>query len=109
MAASRLSKNYKPTDNPKNGIQRDTRNVAKKPTEYTKAQMRLVLSKYSEDAYKQLQKHIKNGSLKAIELWFSYMYGKPEQLVDQNTNLQLSNIKLTDLVTFEEIPFEEIN
>ena len=49
----------------------------------------------------ELFKKIKMGDMKAINLYFSYIYGRPLQTINQNTTLNVSDIELKDLIDFK--------
>ena len=51
-------------------------------------------------AAKLLEK-IKQGDMKAITLYFNYVYGKPMQSIEQTTNLTVGDLNLSDLITFD--------
>jgi hypothetical protein len=38
----------------------------------------------------------------AVKLFFQYNYGMPKQVVDQNTNLNVDNFSIKELVKFKE-------
>lgn len=62
-----------------------------------------LLDKYIDRslvAQKLLEK-IKQGDMKAITLYFGYVFGKPIQAVEQTTNLTVGDLNLADLIAFE--------
>jgi hypothetical protein len=59
------------------------------------------ISPYSEQAHKVLGEAIENGEKWAVELWFKYFYGMPTQKVEQNSNVNLNNFSLKDVINFD--------
>lgn len=51
-------------------------------------------------ALKLLEK-IKQGDMKAITLYFNYIYGKPLAHIEQTTNLTVGDLNLSDLIAFD--------
>ena len=51
-------------------------------------------------AAKLLEK-IKQGDMKAITLYFGYVYGKPMQSIEQTTNLTVGDLSLSELIAFD--------
>ena len=73
---------------------------------------RLMTKSESQDAYEnlkpflpeailQLEKAIKDGEKWAIELWFKYFFGMPKQTIDQNTDVNINNFDLKDIIKFK--------
>lgn len=73
---------------------------------------RLMTKSESQDAYEnlkpflpeailQLEKAIKAGEKWAIELWFKYFFGMPKQTIDQNTDVNINNFDLKDIIKFK--------
>lgn len=55
------------------------------------------LSPLSELAFDALREALENKKDWAVKLTFEYMYGKPKQQIDQNTNITTSDIDWTKL------------
>lgn len=49
----------------------------------------------------ELLKRIKQGDMKAITLYYSYMFGKPLQTINQTTQLSVNDIDISDLISFK--------
>lgn len=45
---------------------------------------------------------IKKGDIKAITLYLSYIYGKPINRIEQKTDMNITNVKLSDFLDFDE-------
>lgn len=37
----------------------------------------------------------------AVKLYFNYMFGMPKQVVDQNSNVNINNFELKDIIKFD--------
>ena len=59
------------------------------------------LKPFLPEAITQLEKAIKGGEKWAIELWFKYFFGMPKQIIDQNTNLNINDFDLKDIIKFK--------
>ena len=59
------------------------------------------LKPFLPEAILQLEKAIKAGEKWAIELWFKYFFGMPKQIIDQNTDLNINNFDLKDIIKFK--------
>ena len=59
------------------------------------------LKPFLPEAILQLEKAIKDGEKWAIELWFKYFFGMPKQTIDQNTDLNINNFDLKDIIKFK--------
>jgi hypothetical protein len=60
------------------------------------------ISPFSEQAHKVLGKAIEDGEKWAVELWFKYFYGMPKQVIDQNSNVNINNFDLKEVIKFKE-------
>ena len=49
----------------------------------------------------KLLEKIKQGDMKAITLYFNYVYGKPLAHIEQTTNLTVGDLSLSELIAFE--------
>ena len=49
----------------------------------------------------KLLEKIKQGDSKAITLYLSYVYGKPTQTINQTTSLTISDVDISDLISFK--------
>ena len=58
------------------------------------------LKPFLPEALKQLEAAIKEGEKWAIELWFKYFFSMPKTTIDQNTNLQINDFDLKDVIKF---------
>ena len=56
------------------------------------------LKPFLPEALQQLEAAIKQGEKWAIELWFKYFFSMPKQVIDQNTNLQINDFDLKDVI-----------
>lgn len=59
------------------------------------------LKPFLPEALQQLEIAIKAGEKWAIELWFKYFFSMPKQVIDQNTNLNINDFDLKDIVKFK--------
>jgi hypothetical protein len=59
------------------------------------------LKPFLPEALKQLESAIKQGEKWAIELWFKYFFSMPKTTIDQNTNLQINDFDLKDVIKFK--------
>ncbi len=59
------------------------------------------LKPFLPQALQQLEAAIKAGEKWAIELWFKYFFSMPKTTIDQNTNLNINNFDLKDIVKFK--------
>lgn len=59
------------------------------------------LKPFLPEAILQLEKAIKAGEKWAIELWFKYFFGMPKQTIDQNTDVNINNFDLKDIIKFK--------
>jgi len=55
------------------------------------------LSPLEDSAYKALRKAIASDESWAVKMFFEYMYGKPKQVIDQNTNLSINEFDVSKL------------
>jgi hypothetical protein len=59
------------------------------------------LKPFLPQALQQLEAAIKAGEKWAIELWFKYFFSMPKTTIDQNTNLNINDFDLKDIVKFK--------
>jgi len=59
------------------------------------------LKPFLPEALQQLEVAIKQGEKWAIELWFKYFFSMPKTTIDQNTNLQINDFDLKDVIKFK--------
>jgi hypothetical protein len=59
------------------------------------------LKPFLPEALQQLESAIKQGEKWAIELWFKYFFSMPKTTIDQNTNLQINDFDLKDVIKFK--------
>ena len=59
------------------------------------------LKPFLPQALQQLEAAIKQGEKWAIELWFKYFFSMPKTTIDQNTNLQINDFDLKDVIKFK--------
>ena len=59
------------------------------------------LKPFLPQALQQLEAAIKAGEKWAIELWFKYFFSMPKTTIDQNTNLQINDFDLKDVIKFK--------
>ena len=52
-------------------------------------------------AWEKLAVKVKENDVQAIETWLSYRYGMPKQTVDNNTNLNINDFNLKDVIKFD--------
>lgn len=54
-----------------------------------------------KEAWERLAKRVKEEDVQAIKIWLSYRYGMPKQTVDNNTNLNINDFNLKDVIKFD--------
>ncbi len=54
-----------------------------------------------EEVWAALASKVKAKDVNAIKTWLSYRYGMPKQVIDQNTNLNINDFDLKDIVKFK--------
>lgn len=54
-----------------------------------------------EKAWKALAVKVQENDTNAIKVWLSYRYGMPKQTIDQNTNLNVNDFNLKDVLKFD--------
>lgn len=54
-----------------------------------------------ETVWKALHDKVKENDVQAIKTWLSYRYGMPKQTVDNNTNLNINDFNLKDVINFD--------
>lgn len=59
------------------------------------------LKPFLPEALQQLEAAIKQGEKWAIELWFKYFFSMPKTTIDQNTNLNVNDFDLKDVIKFK--------
>lgn len=70
----------------------------------TKTDLQLIherLEPFTNDAITKHAEAITKGERWAIELFYKYRYGMPKQVIDQNTNLNVNEINLKELLNFD--------
>jgi hypothetical protein len=55
-----------------------------------------------KDVWVKLYDKVKENDVQAIKTWLSYRYGMPKQTVDNNTNLNINDFNLKDIINFKE-------
>jgi len=54
-----------------------------------------------KEAWEKLAIKVKENDVQAIKTWLSYRYGMPKQTVDNNTNLNINDFNLKDVISFD--------
>jgi hypothetical protein len=54
-----------------------------------------------DEVWKALASKVKAKDVNAIKTWLSYRYGMPKQVIDQNTNLNINDFDLKEIVKFK--------
>ena len=52
-------------------------------------------------AFDALTKALNDGKDWAVKLFFQYNFGMPKQVIDQNTNLNVNEVNLKELLNFD--------
>ena len=52
-------------------------------------------------AFKALTDALNDGKDWAVKLFFQYNFGMPKQVIDQNTNLNVNDFNLKDVINFK--------
>lgn len=53
-------------------------------------------------AFEALTTALNDGKDWAVKLFFQYNFGMPKQVIDQNSNVNISNFNLKDIIKFNE-------
>jgi hypothetical protein len=53
-------------------------------------------------AFEALTNALNDGKDWAVKLFFQYNFGMPKQVIDQNSNVSISNFELKDVIKFKE-------
>ena len=54
-----------------------------------------------EEVWAALAEKVSKGDTNAIKTWLQYRYGMPKQVIDQNTNLNVNDFDLKDVIKFK--------
>ena len=54
-----------------------------------------------ETVWKMLYAKILDSDVNAIKTWLQYRYGMPKQVIDQNTNLNVNDFNLKDVIKYK--------
>jgi len=54
-----------------------------------------------ESVWIALSEKVEQKDVNAIKTWLQYRYGMPKQVIDQNTNLNVNEINLKELLNFD--------
>lgn len=54
-----------------------------------------------ESVWVALSEKVEQKDVNAIKTWLQYRYGMPKQVIDQNTNLNVNEINLKELLNFD--------
>lgn len=79
-------------DGRKNNGGHSTKGVAGRKSKAEEQSLIEKLSPLSDLAFEALKDALNNKKDWAVKLTFEYMYGKPKQQIDQNTNITTSDI-----------------
>jgi hypothetical protein len=52
-------------------------------------------------AFEALTNALNDGKDWAVKLFFQYNFGMPKQVIDQNSNVSISNFELKDVIKFD--------
>ena len=54
-----------------------------------------------EEVWVALAERVNQKDVNAIKTWLQYRYGMPKQVIDQNTNLNVNDFDLKDVIKFK--------
>lgn len=54
-----------------------------------------------ESVWIALSEKVEQKDVNAIKTWLQYRYGMPKQVIDQNTNLNVNEVNLKELLNFD--------
>lgn len=54
-----------------------------------------------EDVVAKLGEKIKAGDMRAIQLYFNYLYGKPKETIEQTTELNINSLDISRMISFD--------
>ena len=54
-----------------------------------------------ESVWVALSEKVEQKDVNAIKTWLQYRYGMPKQVIDQNTNLNVNEVNLKELLNFD--------
>jgi hypothetical protein len=54
-----------------------------------------------ESVWIALSEKVEQKDVNAIKTWLQYRYGMPKQVIDQNTNLNVNEVNLKELLKFD--------
>ena len=54
-----------------------------------------------EEVWIALAERVNQKDVNAIKTWLQYRYGMPKQVIDQNTNLNVNDFDLKDVIKFK--------
>lgn len=55
-----------------------------------------------ETVWKMLYAKVLDSDVNAIKTWLQYRYGMPKQVIDQNSNVNINNFDLKEVLKFNE-------
>ncbi len=54
-----------------------------------------------DEVWSSLADKVKDKDVNAIKVWLGYRYGMPKQVIDQNSNVNINNFDLKDVLKFD--------
>ena len=54
-----------------------------------------------DTVWKMLYAKVSDSDVNAIKIWLQYRYGMPKQVIDQNTNVNINDFDLKEIVNFK--------
>lgn len=63
-----------------------------------------IMDRYlgDEELVSVLADHVRDGNLKAIQLWLNYKHGAPKQVVEQKSEHTIKSFNLKEMISFDE-------
>jgi len=55
-----------------------------------------------ETVWKMLYSKVLDSDVNAIKTWLQYRYGMPKQVIDQNSNVNINNFDLKEVIKFNQ-------
>ncbi len=73
-----------------------------RPKVEEKLHLAAIMDKYlpDEELVSHLADRVREGNMKATQLWMNYKHGAPKQTIDQKTEHTLVDFNLKDLIEF---------
>lgn len=88
-------------DKRKNNGGHSTAGVAGRKSKAEEQSLIEKLTPLEPKAFKALEDAINDGKDWAVKLFFQYNFGMPKQVIDQNSNVNINNFDLKEVIKFD--------